>query len=850
MTRFWLASVLCAAAWLYGTFWYHAANGTIAAAALLAGVACCGGPRLPGLSSRTAVAAGVLSLLAAAVTPFPLRAVPLLAGIGCLLHALPSPRRWPGWTARALVAAGGVLAVQRLTLWLYAAGTARSHELPGCVAAGLAALLRLLHLDVAASPGRLTAFAMRETLPFAPSWELLADPLTVCSVAGLLAMAAFRAADAATAGERRAVFRAAGRAVLAVAAWLPLRAALVVALVLHRVLLVGYDDKLEPGAWLWNRGFLLALEIVPLALIAGFGRVALPGAPAATTQGLLAAPPSPRRAWTGAALLLLAAAVLSAGVLWHPSGSRKTGRVLVDELHSDWERTDKPFDTSWYGRDAGYNYAAIYDFCSRYYDMGRLTVPLGDAALASCDVLILKCPTKPYETREVEAVLRFVERGGGLLLVGEHTDVFRTSTHLNQIAAELGFRFRPDCLFGMEDPFHQSLRPGAGAHPVLRHVPYMDFAISCSIAPGASRGDAVVRSTGLWSLPADYHASNFYPQVRRRADARYGAFVQLWSATHGRGRVLAFCDSTIFSNFSSFEEGKSELMVSMVEWLNRRPPAVEPFWICLVLSALLGLAAWRWRGACPALLLAAAFAGWRLGALWADRANLDGFPYPNPVRPVFRASIDRAVCSAPLSLSGFIMPSDEGFGIFEQWLIRLGCFPDRRRDAPLPTHGLAVFLQPDRVPPRDFARRLAGYVRGGGRILVLDSVANAKSTANSLLYPFGLRARHDSAAVAGLADGPEGWPSVPIEKAVEIEGGTPLLRVHGRTVAAWTNFGKGMVAAVGAGLRFADSHMGGTTEMEPSPAVREVYELQYALVRALMAGSIPGLRAAQPVPGP
>ena len=51
---------------------------------------------------------------------------------------------------------------------------------------------------------------------------------------------------------------------------------------------------------------------------------------------------------------------------------------------------------------------------------------------------------------------------------------------------------------------------------------------------------------------------------------RYGAFNQLWATRHGSGRVLAWTDSTIFSNFSAFEPGKTELMLGMLEWLNRR----------------------------------------------------------------------------------------------------------------------------------------------------------------------------------------------------------------------------------------------------------------------------------------
>src|ERR1041385_1995681 len=107
-------------------------------------------------------------------------------------------------------------------------------------------------------------------------------------------------------------------------------------------------------------------------------------------------------------------------------------------------------------------------------------------------------------------------------------------------------------------------------HPILQAMPNMDFAVSCSIDPKYSGGFTVMRGTALKSMPADYHASNFYPQVEDRPESRYGAFVQLLGVRFGEERVAAFPDSTIWSNFCYCEPGKSELSVGLVEWLNHR----------------------------------------------------------------------------------------------------------------------------------------------------------------------------------------------------------------------------------------------------------------------------------------
>jgi hypothetical protein len=129
--------------------------------------------------------------------------------------------------------------------------------------------------------------------------------------------------------------------------------------------------------------------------------------------------------------------------------------------------------------------------------------------------------------------------------------------------------YRYDLLFGMDLPYDDFYAPPALApHPILQRVPPFDFAVSCSIAPGWSAGRAAITGTGLWSLGPDYNAE--FPRPEQRPEMRYGAFIQLWAARHGQGRVAAFSDSTIFSNFCAFEPGKSEMMLGLLTWLNQR----------------------------------------------------------------------------------------------------------------------------------------------------------------------------------------------------------------------------------------------------------------------------------------
>jgi len=820
--RYWTGIALLAGSWLFGVEYYQPAAPhwwallvALGVGGLIRDEVPSGGGRRPWFSMLLAL----LLVLPACLLPWPGKALCWLFSVGLILQGAPAPAAWPGRLGLALQETAIVLFAQALALWFYSVFTACSHELPAIAAKIVELIARLLGIDATYTGRDVALFSMRKVHLLGATWELVLDPVTLGFVAGGVTGLLVR---------RTISVRKLFRLVLMLVAWLPLRTGLLIAVFLHRALLTDYDAELRLMNQFWNPWVLLALNGPLLALAARYIKAA-PDQEEAYPGGTVGH-------WLGALIAVAGGALLCAGgVLWDPVGQRKAGRVLIDEFHSTWEPTGRPFDTEWYGHEAGYNYACIYDYCSRFYEMARLTTNISDRTLAGCDVLILKVPTAPYAPDEIQTLLRFVENGGGLMLIGEHTDVFMTSSHLNEIAAHFGFEFRKDCLFGIRTPFEQEYRAALVPHPIVQWIPAFDFAVSCSIHPRGCRGRAVMRNAGLWSLPADYHASNFYPQVEDRAEARYGAFIQLWAARRGAGRVVAFTDSTVFSNFSAFEPGRVELMLGMLEWLNRRNVGFEPGrWLILLGGALLlaGINAGRRLIGVNAMAAGAIF-GWTLALMAVETYNRAALPLPTPRQPLTLVVIDRTVSDAPLSKCGFIKAARNGFGIFEQWILRLGYFTSRRSGPEAFTGNALIFLQPNLSVPEEFKTHLVNYVQKGGKVLVLDSAINTNSTANSLLRAFGI-AMDGTAELSGVLETPEGWPEVQAEAVKTVQGGTPLVSLAGQPVAAEVRFGKGIVLAAGFGSLFNDENMGVTTDVEPGPELRNIYEVQFKLLRRLV----------------
>ncbi|MGA2059741.1 MAG: hypothetical protein ABSG67_04615 [Thermoguttaceae bacterium] len=127
------------------------------------------------------------------------------------------------------------------------------------------------------------------------------------------------------------------------------------------------------------------------------------------------------------------------------------------------------------------------------------------------------------------------------------------------------------------------------------------------------------------------------------------------------------------------------------------------------------------------------------------------------------------------------------------------------------------------------------YVSGGGRLLVFDSPENENSTANSLLWPFGLSIERKQ-PWTGTLTLVDNWPGIDISSANEIAGGRVVGKFAQRPVAAVAKYGKGMVLAVGFSSLFIDKNMGGEEQwmVVPDAAMRLRYETLYALVRLLV----------------
>ncbi|MBI2876152.1 MAG: hypothetical protein HYY20_04660 [Candidatus Tectomicrobia bacterium] len=762
---------------------------------------------------------GLPLLVAILWLPFPYRLGPgmLLLSLGLLWVSARIGLGAPLFLGVAW--SGLILLLQGLALPLYAVLGSRFHEVPG-ISWLPYRLLHLLGMEVALTGNTIYTPTLKEVVAFTTTWERLGGLFLLLFLVGALPHLSFLTLSRT---------RAWGRFLGSVAIFVGIR---YVGIILAFL-------ELETAKLFWHPT-ITTLTFLPMALLLARW-VPLREA----RLEFLAPQPGPwfrrREVWTGL-VGALTAGTLAGAIGFQDPGIRKSGRILINERYSDWEWTTEKLDTTWYGQRTTYAYSDLARFLGYHYRVERNFKPLTPGRLKEFDILILKVPTEPLPPAEIEAVVRFVAAGGGLFLIGEHTNVFGHAAYLNPLAERFGLRFRYDSTYDLPTDWQSAWKPPPLlSHPAGQHVPYYDFATSCTLEAGLTVGHVMI-GYQMKSRWLNYANANFFPDLGP-ADYQFGVFLQAASVRYQQGRVLAFTDSTTFSNFSVFEPGKTEFLLGTMEWLNRknRWDHVNSLLLIVSLASLTGtVLLWRSvdHGRAALILLSLCLLVVPPGLRWLSAATRKAYPLPRPHTAFTRVGFERehSVYFFPGG-SAYLGSEPDNFNTFFVWTQRLGMVPRLANslEEGLETGKILVLINPQKPFSTQERNRLRQAMKAGKGILILAASADPQGAANHLLQEFGLRLVATEPRFMQILN-QEGLPVGGLEVRGVVEGGTSLLRLEdGRTFMAMRKEGKGGLAAV-IGHHFFNNAVMGSVDTVPTVYQRLLYEMEFWLLRGLDAG--------------
>jgi len=273
-----------------------------------------------------------------------------------------------------------------------------------------------------------------------------------------------------------------------------------------------------------------------------------------------------------------------------------------------------------------------------------------------------------------------------------------------------------------------------------------------------------------------------------------GTFCVAAASHYGRGRVLAWADSTVFSNFEIFYPGKYEFLLNGTDWLNHKD----------------------WLGAATALAATGFAAAWATS--WWEARQAD---FPEPKRPADWVFFAARSDDPGHHLRDFLTkePYDQRYEVFIQWVLRTGAYsgfhllsPDHRtglrehmRDADNQQTAAALILRKpaDLRQLDDFSARVAS---NGESILLMFASTIPADQAAKALQSAGLVRDADSLTKIAAA-----WPA-----------GEVLLDTGGRRLLV-----------VAGAERFSDMNMGITEKVKPDAKQRARFDQAFALIDRL-----------------
>jgi hypothetical protein len=200
-----------------------------------------------------------------------------------------------------------------------------------------------------------------------------------------------------------------------------------------------------------------------------------------------------------------------------------------------------------------------------------------------------------------------------------------------------------------------------------------------------------------------------------------------------------------------FIPGKPELLLGIMEWLNRKNGLLDILRLISLISGLLfsfitfflfyKTVKNAGRGTALYLLLFAGFLITPLTITGIEQLNKNSYPLPKPHTKYINISFEMEHSDFELPVLHMTQQMERSYHTFYVWLQRLGYVPslkDKFQDA-LQNSDAVVIINPSKPFSEDEIKSTEEFLNNGGRLLLIyDPKLNKHSNANQLISKFGI----------------------------------------------------------------------------------------------------------------
>jgi hypothetical protein len=257
----------------------------------------------------------------------------------------------------------------------------------------------------------------------------------------------------------------------------------------------------------------------------------------------------------------------------------------------------------------------------------------------------------------------------------------------------------------------------------------------------------VILGNGLINEPGTYSTENFFSESIATTESEFGYFLQSVALKYGKGRVVAFTDSTVFSSFSVFTDGYQAYSLGVFDYLNRENVYTYINTLFLgfgIVSLILLIYSIRkeHKLKIASLFLFIGLLSFSTATPIFSYINTVNYQLPPSHTDFTQVCFVQEHSNIKISLEpNLILEKEEHeFGTFFIWTQRIGYVPsvETMLDDAVQKADIIVFINPIKTFSDKDIDLISSFIENGGKMLVMDSITNSLSTTNELISNFGM----------------------------------------------------------------------------------------------------------------
>lgn len=235
---------------------------------------------------------------------------------------------------------------------------------------------------------------------------------------------------------------------------------------------------------------------------------------------------------------------------------KKINNIAV--LQSNWCDVAKEPDNNSYTMDYFYAYSDFLKILNSYAPTSIISNQTIKDNKLPYDAIVLITPTKPFSTEEVTNLLHFVRKGGRLIIIADHTNLYGHADVLNSLLHKVNIHLNDDTLYDNFDyykDYHINIKSLILNRMYTKtnsslNVPFYSYVWGIS--------DIII------SEKADYTKENFFGKLEFTEDDAVGSYPVGITLPYGLGNIIIWTDSTLFSNFAISQKNHLYLLDYLV----------------------------------------------------------------------------------------------------------------------------------------------------------------------------------------------------------------------------------------------------------------------------------------------